>query len=108
MAYFMVRGTDRPDSGDLRGSLREGHRSRLRRHDHPVRVHVGGPLLDGEGAMVGTLLIVEAADAAAVAHYMAGDPYCFAGLFETLDIVPFAWGLGTPDTKGKRDGNDST
>jgi uncharacterized protein YciI len=68
----------------------------LRDHDHPVRVVIAGPLLGDDEAMLGTLLIVEADRAADVTAYWNGDPYMINGLFERVDIRPFAWGLGTP------------
>lgn len=95
--YFCVHALDKPDMLDRRQALRPDHRARLRRHDHPVRVHVGGPLLGGDGAMVGTMLIVEAATRNEVLAFLAGDPYAAAGLFETVTVTGFDWGLGRPE-----------
>lgn len=97
MAYFAVFATDKPGMGAVRAELRPGHRTRLRDHDHPVTVVIGGPTLDDTtGAMNGTLLVIEAADIAQVRAFMAGDPYVEAGLFESLVIRPFNWGLNPP------------
>jgi uncharacterized protein YciI len=99
MAYFVFEGIDRPGVLAERQSLRPPHRERLRVHDHPVTVHVGGPLLDDAGDMIGSLLIIEAADRATVEHYLAGDPYMQAGIFASTAIRPFAWGLGAPEPR---------
>ena len=62
MRHFLVLGTDAPGSAALRERLRPIHRAWLRNHPgHAVTVLHGGPTLDGEGKMNGTLLIVSAA-----------------------------------------------
>lgn len=98
MPYFAVYALDAPGRLADRQRLRPGHRERLRTHDHPVTVRIGGPLLDAAGEMNGTLLIIEAESRTEVEAYMAGDPYVQAGLFAALDIRAFNWGLGLPDT----------
>lgn len=100
MPYFAVHALDRPGSADIRAAERAAHRERLRVHDHPVTVRIGGPLLDDEGAMIGSLLVIEATDKAAVEKYLAGDPYVVAGLFDAMEVRPFAWGLGLPEDAG--------
>ena len=97
MAYFAVHAIDRPGMAGRRAELRPGHRERLRSHDHPVIVRIGGPLLGPEGGMEGSLLVVEAADRTAVETYLAGDPYVLADLYERVEIREFAWGLGQPE-----------
>lgn len=97
MAYFCVHAFDRPGRLDDRKRLRDSHRARLRQHDHPVAVRIGGPLLDDEGAMIGTMLVIEAETRAAVEAYLAGDPYMREGLFETVTVTGFNWGLGQPE-----------
>ena len=97
MPYFAVYALDRPGVLNQRTALRPSHRERLRAHDHPVAIKIGGPLLDDAGEMVGTLLVIEAADRQAVQHYLAGDPYVVADLFASVDVRPFAWGLGLPE-----------
>lgn len=97
MAYFCVHALDRPGRLADRQRLREGHRARLRFHDQPVVVRTGGPLLDDEGTMIGTMLVIEADSRAAVEAYLAGDPYMLENLFETVTITGFNWGLGQPE-----------
>ena len=96
MPFFAVHAIDREGVLERRTELRPGHRDRLRQHDHPVTVRIGGPLLGPDGGMAGTFLIVEADDKEAVEHYLAGDPYVKADLFERVEIHGFAWGLGLP------------
>jgi uncharacterized protein YciI len=97
--YFAVFATDRPGGGALRAEIRETHRRYLRAPEgHAVVVRLGGPTLEeSDGTMNGTLLVVEAADIAAVRAFVADDPYSRAGLFAAVEIRPWHWGLGNPD-----------
>lgn len=97
MAFFSVYALDRPNAQDLRNSLRPSHRKRLREHDHPVAVRIGGPLRNDAGKMIGTLLVIEAAARQQVKTYFDGDPYVTAGLFASVEITHFDWGLGVPE-----------
>jgi uncharacterized protein YciI len=67
-------------------------------------VQVGGPLLDADGRMIGSLLVVEAASAAAVEAFVGGDPYQLADLYGSVRVHPFNWGLGNPADAGARHG----
>ena len=77
-------------------AARTEHRARLREHDYPLKVHVGGPMLDPDGAMCGTMLIVQAETRQVVAEYLKNDPYALAGVYASVDIHAYNWGLGPP------------
>ncbi len=79
---FVIHALDRPDAGDLRAETRSAHREYVAGFD----VALGGPLLDGEGDMCGSLIVLEAEDLAAAEAYAAADPYAVAGLFERVEI----------------------
>ncbi|ATE61648.1 YciI family protein [Thauera sinica] len=98
--YFLVLGTDAPGKSDVRLRTRPQHRAYLRDPDgHPVKVHLGGPTLSADGeTMNGTLLVVEAGDIGDVDRFVADDPYSRAGLFARVEVRPWAWSLGTPET----------
>lgn len=96
MPFFCVYGVDRTGTADLRARLRPEHRVRLRHHEEPVAVRLGGPLTDAMGRMIGTMLVLEAEHRSQVEHYMEGDPYVLANVFDTLIISGFDWGLGRP------------
>jgi len=97
--YFSVYALDRAGAGDIRARNRDAHRARLKDHDHPVKVMMAGPLLADDGkTMIGSLLVFEAADKAAVEAFLAGDPYEISGLFERTEVRPFAWSIGAPAT----------
>jgi uncharacterized protein YciI len=96
--YFVLIGLDRPGAGELRQSLRPAHQAHFFAPQPQCRGVAGGPLLDDAGVeMIGSLLVFEATDKAAVDRFMADDPYQRGDLFERVDIWPWRWGLGRPD-----------
>lgn len=57
----------------------------------------GGPFLSDDGqTMLGSLLMAEAADKAALEAFLANDPYARAGLFASVEIRPWKWVIGAP------------
>ena len=76
------------------------HRARLREHDRPVRVRIGGPLLDNDGGMIGTMLVVEAESIDLVKRFFDQDPHVRADVYASVAIHPFNWGLGNPSLEG--------
>ncbi len=79
---YVVFALDKPDRLELRKSTREAHLAYLSQFETPV----GGPLLDDDGEMCGSMVIYEAASKAEVEAIAANDPYALAGLFESVDI----------------------
>ena len=51
-------------------------------------------MLDDDGAMCGSLIVVQAEDRAAAEAFAAGDPYALAGLFEAVTITAMKPVLG--------------
>ena len=84
MPLFVITWKDRPDSLELRMAVREAHLAYVAAH--PGTVRLAGPHLDAEGRMVGSLMILEAPDIAAVRAFHAADPYVLAGLVEEVEI----------------------
>ena len=73
-------------------ATREAHLAYVR--DKAAMVKLGGPMLNDEGEMAGSLLIVEAPDRAAAIELNAHDPYTLAGLWERVDVKAFKATLG--------------
>jgi len=51
-------------------------------------VSQAGPLLEGED-MIGSLVILDVEDMAAAQAWADNDPYAKAGLFETVELIPW-------------------
>ncbi len=80
---FVLVCIDKPDSRELRAANRQAH---LDYADATGVVFLGGPFLDTEGNMTGSLIILNVPDVAAAEAWAEADPYAKAGLFETVTI----------------------
>ncbi len=80
---IVITARDKPGALQTRLDNREAHLAYVR--DTGV-VEQAGPLLDGEGQMCGSLLVLEVPDMAAAEAWAAGDPYAKAGLFDTVTL----------------------
>jgi uncharacterized protein len=96
--YFAVWGTDRAGALPDRERVRENHRAHLRNPgEHPVKVMLGGPTFEEtSGTMNGSMLVIEADSIEAVRRFLADDPYALAGVYASVDVRPWNWGLGAP------------
>ena len=89
MPLFVISCIDKPGSLALRMATRQSHLAYAKVVRGNVTVKLGGPYLDDQGNMAGSLIIVEAPDLAAARAFSVNDPYVRAGLFQTVDIRPF-------------------
>ncbi|HEX3916560.1 MAG TPA: YciI family protein, partial [Caulobacteraceae bacterium] len=60
----------------------------------PGVVRLAGPLLDADGEMCGSLLVVELENLAAAQAFSDADPYALAGLFERVEIRGWRLSIG--------------
>ncbi|WP_420327157.1 YciI family protein [Mameliella sp.] len=77
---------DKPDALQIRKDTRDAHLDYLK---STGVVAQAGPLLDDEGVMIGSLVILDVADKAAAEEWAANDPYAKAGLFQSVTLT--AW-----------------
>ena len=83
--YLQVRLDSRPDHvAFLEGLNGEG------------KLKFAGPFLDGDGKPNGSLVVVEADDRDAAEALASGDPYAKAGLFASVEILPWNWVFNKP------------
>ena len=93
---FAITCIDKPDHMDLRLANRAAHIEYLKAKADMVRL--AGPFTSDDGeTMIGSMLVVEAADRAAAEALAAGDPYARAGLFQSTDVRAWRWLIGNPD-----------
>jgi uncharacterized protein YciI len=57
-------------------------------------VEMAGPLLDADGQMCGSLIVLDVADMAAARDWAAGDPYAKAGLFAATTLIEWKKVIG--------------
>jgi uncharacterized protein YciI len=82
---FVLYCLDREGSAEAREIHRDPHIGHVRR---PGVTKLAGPMLDADGRIVGSLLIIEADDLAAAKAFAAEDPYSLADVFERVDVRP--------------------
>ena len=90
---FMVAAFDKPGMLETRLRVRPEHLDYLKSLGDSIKL--GGGMLSDEEQPLGSLLIIEAADRAAVEALLDGDPYSKAGVFERVDIRPWRPALGS-------------
>jgi len=83
---FVLSAIDKPDALQLRMATRQAHFDYAMGSDV---VKLGGPFLDANGDMAGSMIIFEAADMEAAKRWHANDPYTKAGLFASSEIRPW-------------------
>lgn len=94
MALFALRALDRQPGGSaIRKATRPEHIEWLKSLGDQLRF--AGALFaeDGE-TMIGSLLLIEAADMGAICALSKNDPYAQAGLFDSVEITQTVWSLG--------------
>jgi hypothetical protein len=92
---FALICTDKPNSLDLRLSVRPDHLKYLESLGGALRA--AGPFTTDEGSPTGSLVIIEAADRAAAKQMAENDPYARAGLFASVEIKAWKWTLKNPE-----------
>jgi len=88
---FMViakDGTD-PDAPARRQAARAEHLAGAKELAAAGQLVLGGALLDDTGAMIGSVLLLEAEDAAAARALVAADIYTAGGVWQQVEILPF-------------------
>ena len=94
---FALICTDKPNSVDLRMSVRPDHLKYLESLGDKLKA--AGPFTTDEGSLTGSLVIIEAADRAAANVMAENDPYAKAGLFASVEIKPWKWLIKNPEAK---------
>ncbi|MCV3269978.1 YciI family protein [Roseobacter sinensis] len=77
---------DKPGALPVRQENRPAHVAYLKESG---AVQQAGPLLDDAGEMTGSLIILDVADMAEARAWAAADPYGQAGLFASVDLIPW-------------------
>lgn len=88
---FLVIAKDGSDAEApaRRLAAREQHLAGARRYTEEGAVIAGGAILDDEGRMIGSTIIYEVPDRAALDAIIAADPYVTGGVWRDIEIMPF-------------------
>ncbi|MFN9927794.1 MAG: YciI family protein [Phenylobacterium sp.] len=93
MTLYVLFCVDKPGALSVRMGAREAHLAYVRGFGDKLRL--GGPMLDDNGDMAGSLVIMEAESRAEAEAFNAADPYTLAGLWERVDIKVLRATLGS-------------
>ncbi|WP_424932781.1 YciI family protein [Amaricoccus macauensis] len=88
---FALICNDKPGHLETRKANREAHLAYIA---ETGVVEQAGPLLDAEGNMCGSLVILDVADMAAAEAWAANDPYTNAELFASAEVRPWKRVIG--------------
>ena len=93
---FLVHTHDRPGALDVRMANREAHVAWLKAAGTSVKA--AGPWLNEADEMAGSLLIIDAADRAALDAWLASDPYTTGDVWRDVTVleVQTVFGAGKP------------
>ena len=81
-------GTD-PDAPNRRLAVRPSHFDGARRLKAEGHFILGGALLDPEGQMIGSMLLLDFTDETQLQEWLAWEPYVQHKVWELIDIKPF-------------------
>ena len=90
---------DKPGALEVRLSNRPAHIDYLNGLNARGTLRFAGPFLGEDGKPIGSLVAVEAEDRADAETIARNDPYARAGLFETVEILPWSWVFNAPEAK---------
>ena len=83
---FLVRAYDGPNMLEKRMAVRPRHLEGMKALGRQI-ISAGG-LLDEDGKMKGSALIMEFPDRAALDDYLAGEPYVVEGVWQKIVVEP--------------------
>ena len=85
---FVIHALDKPGALAERLAHYEAHKADAATHG--VEIVMSGPLMDDDGsAMIGSLLLVEAPQRAAIERFNRADPFYAAGIWANVTITRF-------------------
>ncbi|MCX7565860.1 YciI family protein [Sulfitobacter sp. F26169L] len=89
--FVCLIARDKSGALDVRMENRPAHVEYLKSTDH---VHLAGPLIDAEGSMCGSMIVLDVPDMATAETWAANDPYAKAGLFESVSLTEWKKVIG--------------
>ena len=75
---------DKPRHLETRKATRDAHLAYI---EKTGCVEMAGPLIDADGNMCGSLIVLELPDLDAARSWAENDPYAQAGLFDTVELI---------------------
>ena len=90
MLYLVIAKDGRDEAAPARRqAVRERHLDGAHALAEAGVLHVGGAILDDAGTMIGSAMVIEAADQAALRALLDGDVYAREGVWQRYEVYPF-------------------
>jgi uncharacterized protein YciI len=88
---FLVTAFDGTDAGavERRLKVREAHLKTVEAQTKAGRILIGGAILDDQGKMIGSSLVVDFPSRAELDAWLRADPYTTGGVWKTVEVRPF-------------------
>ncbi len=93
MPIYVLECRDNKGAANLRNEHLEAHRAYLGAHKKMVRL--AGPILSESGEPVGSLIFVSCTSLAEAVALRENDPFCKAGVFDSVTIREFEAEVGS-------------
>jgi uncharacterized protein YciI len=94
--HYAIICSDAPGSAEKRTALMQAHLQHIEQVlDSSNMLTLAGPLRDHTGAVTGSLLVVDVADAEAARRFIEQDPYHGAGVWREIRIETFSPAAGS-------------
>lgn len=89
--HYVIHAYDHTDTDALqrRMAARSSHLAFVRTLKDQGQFLLGGALLDADGQMIGSMLMLDLETDAQLQHYLASDPYIVQGVWDKIDVKPF-------------------
>ncbi len=78
-----------PDALDRRMAARPAHLAYVAQLKEKGQFLLGGALLDPDGRMMGSMLILDMETEDQLTSYLDSDPYIVQGVWDKIDVKPF-------------------
>ena len=89
--HYVIHAYDHTDADalDRRMAVRPAHLDYVRELKANGQFVLGGALLDPDGQMIGSMLLLDLQTDEQLAHYLNTDPYIVQGVWDKIDVKPF-------------------
>lgn len=89
--HYVIHAYDHTDADalDRRMAVRPAHLDYVRQLKANGQFVLGGALLDSDGRMIGSMLLLDLETDEQLNQYLSTDPYIVQGVWDKIDVKPF-------------------
>jgi uncharacterized protein YciI len=88
MKQYIITALDYADGLERRLNVRDAHLEGVRQLKEKGNFIKAGAILNDEGKMIGSVMMLQFETTGALEQWQMNDPYTTAGVWETIDIKP--------------------